>query len=47
MKEILKKIIIFIITLEAKLVLWRFRPKIISVAGSVILEKIKKVLIQK
>lgn len=35
MKEIFKKIVIFILTLEAKLVLIRFKPKIISIAGSV------------
>lgn len=35
MKEFLKKIIIKILTLEAKLVLMRFRPKIIAVVGSV------------
>jgi UDP-N-acetylmuramoyl-tripeptide--D-alanyl-D-alanine ligase len=31
----LKKLIIFLLTLEAKAVLWRFRPKIIAVVGSV------------
>ncbi len=35
MKKILKKIIITIITLEAKLVLLRFKPKIIAITGSV------------
>ena len=35
MKEILKKIIIEIITLEARLILWRYKPKIIAVTGSV------------
>lgn len=35
MKEIFKKIIIFILTLEAKIVLWRFKPKVIAVTGSV------------
>ena len=31
----LKRIIIFILRLEAQLVLWRFRPKIIGITGSV------------
>lgn len=35
MKEILKKIIVSIITLEAKLVIKRYKPKIIAVTGSV------------
>lgn len=35
MKQIFKKIIVWIITCEAKLVLFRFKPKIIAVAGSV------------
>jgi UDP-N-acetylmuramoyl-tripeptide--D-alanyl-D-alanine ligase len=35
MKEICKKIVIFILTLEAKLVLLRFRPKVIALTGSV------------
>lgn len=35
MKGILKKIIIKILTLEAKLILWRYKPKIIAVGGSV------------
>lgn len=35
MKEILKKIIIFIITIIARLILLRHRPKIIAVTGSV------------
>ncbi len=35
MKQILKKIIIFIITLEARLVLWRYKPKIVAITGSV------------
>lgn len=35
MKEILKKIIVSIITFEAKLVLKRYKPKIIAVTGSV------------
>jgi UDP-N-acetylmuramoyl-tripeptide--D-alanyl-D-alanine ligase len=34
-KQLLKNLIILIITLEAKLVLWRYRPKIIAVTGSV------------
>lgn len=33
-KKILKSIIVFIITFEAKLVLWRYNPKIVAVAGS-------------
>lgn len=35
MKEIFKKIIIFILKLESKMVLKRFKPKIIGVSGSV------------
>lgn len=35
MKEIIKKIIIYILTLESKLVLKRFKPKIIVITGSV------------
>lgn len=35
MKELIKKIIIFILTQESKLVLKKFKPKIIGVAGSV------------
>ncbi len=35
MKELLKKIIVSIITLEAKLVLQKYRPKIIAVTGTV------------
>lgn len=35
MKEIFKKIIIFILTTEARIVLWRFKPQIIAVTGSV------------
>jgi UDP-N-acetylmuramoyl-tripeptide--D-alanyl-D-alanine ligase len=35
MKEILKKIIIQIITIEARLIVWRYKPKIIAVTGSV------------
>jgi len=35
LKEILKQIVVFIITLEAKAVLWRYKPKIVSVTGSV------------
>lgn len=35
MKEIFKKIIIFILTLESKVVLFRFKPKIIAITGSV------------
>ncbi|MEI6480037.1 MAG: Mur ligase family protein [bacterium] len=35
MKQILKKIVIGILTLEAKLVLKRYKPKIIAVTGSV------------
>jgi len=35
MKEILKKIIIEIITLEARAIVWRYKPKIIAVTGSV------------
>ncbi len=35
MKEVFKKIIVFIITAEAKLVLKRYRPKIIAITGSV------------
>lgn len=33
--NIVKKIVIWILTLEARLVLWRYRPKIIAVTGSV------------
>jgi UDP-N-acetylmuramoyl-tripeptide--D-alanyl-D-alanine ligase len=35
MKEIFKKIIVKIITLEARLIVWRYKPKIIAVTGSV------------
>ncbi len=35
MKHILKKIIIFILTLEAKLVLKKYKPKIVGITGSV------------
>lgn len=35
MKEILKKIIVLIITIEARLIVWRYKPKIIAVTGSV------------
>jgi UDP-N-acetylmuramoyl-tripeptide--D-alanyl-D-alanine ligase len=35
MKDIFKKIIIFLMTLEAKIVLLRFKPKIIAITGSV------------
>ena len=35
MKNILKKIIIEILILESKIVLWKFKPKIITVTGSV------------
>lgn len=35
MKQILKKIVVFILTLEAKLVLKKYKPKIIAVTGSV------------
>lgn len=35
MKQILKKIIVYILTLEAKLVLKRYKPKIIGVTGNV------------
>jgi UDP-N-acetylmuramoyl-tripeptide--D-alanyl-D-alanine ligase len=35
MKEILKKITIVIITLEARLILWRYKPKIIAISGTV------------
>jgi len=34
-KEIFKKIIISILTIESKMVLWRFRPKIIAITGNV------------
>lgn len=35
MKSILKKIIIIIITLEARMLLWRTRPKIVAITGNV------------
>jgi UDP-N-acetylmuramoyl-tripeptide--D-alanyl-D-alanine ligase len=35
MKTILKKIIVWILTLEAKIVLARFKPKIVAITGSV------------
>src|SRR3989338_8917376 len=35
MKNIVKKIIIFILTVESKLVLKKYKPKIIAVTGSV------------
>ncbi|MBU1179172.1 UDP-N-acetylmuramoyl-tripeptide--D-alanyl-D-alanine ligase [Patescibacteria group bacterium] len=35
MKQIFKKIIVFILTLEARAVLWRYKPKIAAVTGSV------------
>jgi UDP-N-acetylmuramoyl-tripeptide--D-alanyl-D-alanine ligase len=35
MRKIFKKIVIFILKQESKLVLWRFKPKVIAVTGSV------------
>jgi UDP-N-acetylmuramoyl-tripeptide--D-alanyl-D-alanine ligase len=35
MKNIFKKIITFILQLEARLVIWRYQPKIIAITGSV------------
>ncbi len=35
MKSFFKSIVIFILTLEARLVLWKYKPKIIAVTGSV------------
>jgi len=35
MKNIFKKIIIFILTFEAKLVLWKYKPKVVAITGSV------------
>jgi len=35
MKQILKKIVIFILTLEARIVLLKYKPKIVAVTGSV------------
>src|SRR5436309_1664814 len=35
MKDTIKKIVIFILTLEAKMVLRRYKPKIVAVTGSV------------
>ncbi len=35
MKNLFKKIIIFILTTEAKLVLWKYKPKIVAITGSV------------
>jgi UDP-N-acetylmuramoyl-tripeptide--D-alanyl-D-alanine ligase len=35
MKEILKKIIVLIITIEARLIVWRYKPKIIAISGTV------------
>jgi len=35
MKTVLKKIIVVIITLEARMVLWRYKPQIAAVTGSV------------
>ena len=35
MKQIFKKIIVFILQLEAKLVLLKYKPKIVAVTGSV------------
>ena len=35
MKQTLKKIIVYILTFEAKLVLKRYKPKIIAVTGNV------------
>ncbi len=35
MKEILKKIIVKILTWEARLVIWRYKPKIIAISGTV------------
>lgn len=35
MKNIFKTIIVYILTLEAKAVLWKYKPKIIAVTGSV------------
>src|SRR3989338_901513 len=34
-KSFFKKMIVFLLTLEARAVLWRFRPRIIAVTGSV------------
>ncbi len=34
-KQILKSIVVFILTLEARIVLWKYRPTIIAVTGSV------------
>lgn len=35
MRDFLKKLVIFVLTLEARLVLWRYKPKIVAVTGSV------------
>lgn len=35
LKEIFKKIIIYILQIESRLVLWRYKPKIIAITGSV------------
>jgi len=34
-KQIIKKIVLFILTLEAKLILWRYKPKVIAITGTV------------
>ncbi|PIR57830.1 MAG: hypothetical protein COU71_02050 [Parcubacteria group bacterium CG10_big_fil_rev_8_21_14_0_10_38_31] len=34
-KNIIKKIILFILKIEARLILWRYRPKIIAITGTV------------
>lgn len=35
MKKILREIVIYILILEARLVLWRFKPKVVAITGSV------------
>ena len=35
MKSIFKFIVTYILTIEAKLVLWKYKPKIVAVTGSV------------
>jgi len=34
-KQIIKKIILFILRIEARLILWRYKPKIIAITGTV------------
>ncbi len=35
MKEIFRKIVVYILILESRLILWRYKPKIVAITGSV------------